>query len=70
MKLATGQQLGPPAMAGPRKGLREGKAADEKLANPSTWRPEVAQGPAEAAFQPPRQMPVRGFPAAGGDLED
>jgi len=46
LNLAAGQQLGPPAMAGPRKGLREGKAADEKPANPSTWRPEVAQEPA------------------------
>jgi len=63
VNLAAGQQLGPSAMAGPRKGLREGRAADEKLANPSTWRLEVAQGPAEAVFQPPRQM-------AGGDLED
>ena len=58
MNLAAGQQLGPPAMAGRREGLREEKAADEKPANPSTGRPEVAQGPAEAVFQPPRQMPV------------
>ena len=40
VNLAAGQQLGPPVMAGRRKGLLEEKAADEKPGNPSTWRPE------------------------------
>jgi hypothetical protein len=59
VNLAAGQQLGPPAMAGPRKGLREGKAADEKPANPWTYRPEAAQGPADAVREHHRLMPVR-----------